>query len=193
MGYEWVTAPGLGDAGRVVVVRPIVYGGDRTIIGTDSDHRKAVYPMGLPVNNNFFRLTSCCIGRRVCVYEPYRRRISGGFVRLVAVTKHNRTQATGARTAPASATGHRVSALLAYRRHHIRATVLSRHRVARVPRRHPSARGAAPPRGIIRTWWSIERRPLLGHTRWCGHGCGAGQRGTWSWHSLVEKLTSARS
>ena len=72
-------------------------GGDRTIIGTDSDHRKAVYPMGLPVNNNFFRLTSCCIGRRVCVYEPYRRRISGGFVRLVAVTKHNRTQARPAR------------------------------------------------------------------------------------------------
>ena len=165
-------------------------GGDRRYNrNRSSADRKAVYPMGLPVNTNFFRLTSCCIGRRVCVYEPYRRRISR--VRTVS-----RLRSTTARRPPARAP-HRLAppatALLAYRRHHIRATVLSRHRVARVPRRHPSARGAAPPRGIIRTWWSIERRPLLGHTRWCGHGCGAGQRGTWSWHSLVEKLTSARS
>ena len=81
-----------------------------------------MYPMGLPVNNNFFRLTSCCIGRRVCVYEPYRRRIS----RVRTVTKHNRTHATGARTAPASATGHRV---------------------ARVPTpSHPSDRTFTPPR-----------------------------------------------
>ena len=190
LGYEWVTAPGLGDAGRVVVVCVRLCGGDRTIyIGQPIADRKAVYPMGLPVNTNFFRLTSCCIGRRVCVYEPYRRRISR--VRTVSrLRRHNRSP----HGRPPARAPHRLAppatALLAYRRHHIRATVLSRHRVARVPRRHPSARGAAPPRGIIRT---TERRPLLGHTRWCGHGCGAGQRGTWSWHSLVEKLTSARS
>ena len=93
-----------------------------------ADTGTSVYPMGLPVNTNFFRLTSCCIGRRVCVYEPYRRRISR--VRTVRVgydgTTAVRTQATGARTAPASATGHRV---------------------ARVPTpSHPSDRTFTPPR-----------------------------------------------